>query len=194
MSENSILLHDPFKNLLDVYRMILEGERYLVETALNLEEAFRLLSLKKYSLFITEYVPPLEDTYRVIEWLKANSPETYIIMVTNTSIEEKSYQKLFDLGLDDLILKPYSPEKILVHIKKGLRQRDFMLRQQTVARQSFLDPISYEIEQVIFNPVYFRKCLRQELKKARRYRHPLSLLFCQFHLRKRWGIDLIVSA
>jgi len=32
--------------------------------------------------------------------------------------------------LDDLILKPYSPEKILVHIQKGLRQRELILRKQ----------------------------------------------------------------
>jgi len=45
-----------------------------------------------------------------------------------------------------------------------------------VERQALLDRITQEIRQPIFNPAYFRKCLRQELKRARRHKHPLSLL------------------
>jgi len=35
MTSDWILLLDPFKNLLNAYRMILEEEKYSVETALN---------------------------------------------------------------------------------------------------------------------------------------------------------------
>ena len=41
MPKNSILLIDPFKNLLNAYRLILEEEDYRVETALNLKEAYQ---------------------------------------------------------------------------------------------------------------------------------------------------------
>jgi PleD family two-component response regulator len=176
MPQNWILLLDPFRNLLNTYRMILEGEKYSVETAVNIEKAFDQFSIRHYSVFITEYLYPLEDTCRMIQWVKQNAPETYIVMVTEADIDETTYETLFDIGLDDLLSKPYPPEKVLVHIKKGIRQRDFLLKKQEVEKQSPLDPVAQQVKQPIFNPAYFRKCLRQELKRARRHGHPLSLL------------------
>jgi PleD family two-component response regulator len=176
MSENSILLLDPYKSLLSTYRRILEGQDYVVETAINLDEAFQKCSLKQYSVFITEYISPLEDICRLIQWLKHQSPETYIIMVTHADIDETTYEALFEIGLDDLIFKPYPPEKILVHIRKGIRQRNLILEKQEAEKQLVLDPIATQIQRPIFSPTYFRKCLRQELKRAKRHQHPLSLL------------------
>ncbi len=176
MSDRWVLLLDPFRNLLNTYRMILEGEKYSVETAVNVEKALDRFSIRHYSVFITEYLYPLEDTCRMIQWVKRNAPETYIIMVTEADIDETTYETLFDIGLDDLLLKPYPPEKVLVHIKKGIRQRDLLLKKQEFEKQSPLDPVAQQVKQPIFNPDYFRKCLRQELKRARRHGHPLSLL------------------
>ena len=55
MPDNWILLIDPFKNLLNAYRIILEEENYLVETALNLKDACELFKKRQYSVIITEY-------------------------------------------------------------------------------------------------------------------------------------------
>jgi diguanylate cyclase (GGDEF)-like protein len=179
MHSDWILLIDPFKNLLNAYRMILEEEKYRVETSLNLRDAYQLLKRRQYSVIITEYAPPFESTDYMIKWVKRNAPETYIIIVTNAAIDEKMYENLFTIGVDDFILKPYSPERILVHVKKGLRQRDLILKVQELERLSLLEPITQKIQEVIFNIMFFKKCLRQEIKKARRHRHPFSLLLIQ---------------
>lgn len=176
MPDHWILLIDPFKNLINSYRMVLEEEKYSVETSLTLEEAYRLFQLRQYPIIITEYIPPFEATDEMIQWVKKISPETYIIMVTNAAIDGMTYEKLFDIGLDDIILKPYAPEKILVHIKKGLKQRDLILKKQELERESILDQIGRQLEEYIFNSIYFKKCLKQELKRARRHRHHVSLL------------------
>ena len=176
MADNSILILDPYKNLLVTYRTILEEDNYVVETALSVEEAFQKCSAGKCAVFITEYIAPLEDMCRLIQWLKHQSPETYILMVTHAEIDETTYEALFEIGLDDLFLKPYPPAKILVHIRKGIRQRNLILKKQEVENQSVLDPVAHQIQKTIFNPPYFRKCLRQELKRAKRHQHPLSLL------------------
>jgi PleD family two-component response regulator len=176
MSDNLILLLDPYKSLLATYRTILEGQNYVVQTALNLDEAFRKCSLEQCAVFITEYISPLEEICRLIQWLKHRCPETYIIMVTHADIDNTTYEALFEIGLDDLIFKPYPPDRILVHIRKGIRQRNLILRKQEAEKQSLLDPVTIQIQQPIFNPTHFRKCLRQELKRAKRHQHPLSLL------------------
>ena len=54
--------------------MILEEEKYSVETAINAEEAFRRFSLRHYSVFITEYIDPFEDTCRMIQYLREECP------------------------------------------------------------------------------------------------------------------------
>jgi diguanylate cyclase (GGDEF)-like protein len=179
MNSDWILLIDPFKNLLNAYRMILEEEKYRVETSLNLRDAYQLLKRRQYSVIITEYAPPFESTDYMIKWVKRNAPETYIIIVTNAAIDEKMYENLFTIGVDDFILKPYSPERILVHVKKGLKQRDLILKVRELERLSLLEPITEKIQEVIFNIMFFKKCLRQEIKKARRHRHPFSLLLIQ---------------
>jgi DNA-binding response OmpR family regulator len=176
MTSDWILLLDPFKNLLNAYRMILEEEKYSVETALNLTEAYQLFRKRQYSVIITEYCPPFEETDDMIRWVKKNAPETYMIVVTNASIDEKMYGNLFAIGVDDFILKPYSPERILVHVKKGLKQRDLILRHQELEKLSFLGPFAQEVQEVILHVGFFKRCLRQELKRAKRHHHPFSLI------------------
>jgi diguanylate cyclase (GGDEF)-like protein len=159
--------------------MVLERKKYLVDTSKDLDRAFQQYSVRQYSVIITEYLHPIEDLCHMIQWVKQNSPETYIIMVTSLILDEPIYEKLFDLGLDDFILKPYPPEKILVHIRKGLKQRELVLKKQELERQSLLDPIAQQIKQFIFNSTYFKKCLHQEIGRAKRHQHPLSLLLIQ---------------
>ncbi len=187
MPDNRILLVDPFRNLLNAYHIILEEEKYLVETALNLRDAYELLSKNQYSVIITEYIPPFETTEYMIESVKKKSPETYVIMVSNAFVDGKTYERLFAKGLDDFIPKPYSPDKILVHMEKGLRQRDLIQRVRRLEELSFREPFAQEIQEIIFNAIFFRKCLRQELKRAKRHSRPFSLLLIQLPAKEEIG-------
>ena len=175
-SQENILIIDPFKNLLHVYRMILERERYRVETASHLTEAAQKLLKEDYAVLISEFLPPFEETFQMLQRVKEQSRETYIIIVTNAIVDENAYERLFDIGVDDLILKPYSPRKILTHVKKGFRYRNMMIHKKELERASLTDPITLRIQHPIFNPAHFRKCLRQELKRSKRHQRPLSLL------------------
>src|SRR4030042_6798329 len=163
--QNWILLVDPFKNLIDVYRMILESEKYFIETANNFEEALLRFSEREYAVVITEYFHEIAESYSIIPWVKNNFPETYIIMVTYKNIDDQVYDHLFETGLDDLIFKPYSLERILVHIKKGIRQRNVLLKKKELEKQSVLDPVASQIQKYILGQTYFKKCLRQEFKR-----------------------------
>jgi DNA-binding response OmpR family regulator len=187
MSDNRILLVDPFKNLLNAYRIILEEEKYLVETASSLKDAYELLYEGQYSVIITEYIPPFETTEYMIQWVKEKNAETYIIMVSNAFVDERTYERLFAIGLDDFILKPYSPDKVLVHIKKGLRQRDLMIKLKEFERLSVLEPVTKEIRGFIFNAIYLKTCLRQEIKKAKRHHRLFSLLLIQMPTKEKMG-------
>ena len=201
ISRDAILLVDPFRNLLNAYRMVLEEESYLVETARNIEEVLDLFSKRPYSVVITEYFLPSEETYRLIQRLKEKSPETYIIMITNTLLEDKDYERLFGGWLlDDIILKPYSPAKILVHVRKGISLRNLLLERRSKERRSkerraqerrakerppVLGRADLPAEQL--DPDAFKRSLRQELKRSKRHKHPMSLLIVELPAREEIG-------
>jgi len=185
-SRDRILIIDPFKNLLDIYRIFLEKEKYSVETVFNLKEASQKLSLDHYAILMTEFLPPFEETFHMLRWVKEQSPETYIIIVTNAIVDDRTYERLFSTGVDDLILKPYSPEKILVHVQKGFRNRSLVLKEQELEKEALIDPLARQVQQPIFNLAHFRNCLRQELKRAKRHAHTFSLILMELPNK---GID-----
>jgi PleD family two-component response regulator len=176
MNGHWILLIDPFRNLLNTYQIILTAQGFRVETAQSLKESSVKLSLRPYSVIMTEYFPPFEDTFLLIQKAKHMHPETSILMITHAQIDEDSYEKLFDAGLDDIIFKPYSPERVLVHVKKGLRQRDLIERTRALEQQ----PAGVTAPDLNLHPRTFKKSLRQELKRSKRHQHPLSLLLLDF--------------
>jgi PleD family two-component response regulator len=187
MDQDWILLIDPFKNLLNAYRMILEEEKYLVETAGTIEDAYLLFDKRSYSVVLLEYLPPFELFQKMIQWIKEKSSETYILVVTNATIDEKIYERLFDIGVDDFILKPYAPQKIIIHIKKGLRQREVNIKANQLEKLNLLDPIARNIEELIFSKIFLKRCLRQELKKSIRHCHPFSILLIQIPAKEKGG-------
>jgi len=187
MDSHWILLIDPFKNLLNTYRMILEEENYCIDTALNTKDANSLFDKKPYSAVLMEYIPPFEHLQGLIRWMKEKSPEIYILMVTNAAVDETTYEKLFELGVDDFILKPYSPQKIIAHIKKGLRQREVTSKMQDLENLNLLDPISREMEGLVFNKIFLNRYLRQEIKRAKRHRLSFSILLTQIPAKERAG-------
>ncbi|MGZ3523266.1 MAG: diguanylate cyclase domain-containing protein [Thermodesulfobacteriota bacterium] len=58
---------------------------------------------------------------------------------------------------------------------------------QQLEKLSFLEPFAQEIQEIIFNAIFFKKCLRQELKKAKRHNHSFSLLLLQLPAKQEIG-------
>ena len=188
-SENSLLLVDPYKNLLHAYRILFEQVGLSVETAVNLEEAQERLKDREYALVMAELFLPDLKGLNFWQETKNNHPETYLILMTDAPVDEEGYERIFNSGADDLIIKPFPPEKLLVHVRRGLRQRASILRQKKMARLALLDPICEAQDLVIVNHDYFKRCFRRELKRARRHQDPLSLVIIKaktFELEKRW--------
>jgi PleD family two-component response regulator len=174
MSNKSICIIDPLKNLLDVFRLILGEKGYEVDTVLDLEQALHHCSLKRYSVVISEYFDPPEKMLSFIRALKGMIPEAYYIISTSMIITDAVYKKLFDSGLDDLLIKPFGRDKLLAHIEKGIRNQGPGLRVKHEGQGPSIDP--FEDAPGIISRVYFKKFIRQELKKARRHQQSFSLI------------------
>jgi PleD family two-component response regulator len=175
-SDNSILLIDPYKNLLEAFQLLFKQLEFTVDAARTLTEAQGLLSENNYSIILSEFLFPLETCLNFWQETKNKNPETFLTVVTDVVMTDELYQKLFEFGADDLIRKPVSPERLLVHIRRGLHYRELQINREQMEQLALMDPISMAAKKIILSSGYFRKCLRAELKKARRHQEPISLL------------------
>lgn len=176
LPENPLLLVDPYENLLQAYRILFEQEGLPVEAVASLEEARDKLSKRSYALILAELLMPGEESLPFWQEIKSSHPEFYLILLTDALIDEERYERIFNAGADDLLFKPFPPGKLLVHIRRGLRLRALLRRQEKQDQLALMDPISWDIEPIILSKDYFKQCFRQALKRARRYKDPLSLL------------------
>jgi PleD family two-component response regulator len=183
----SICLIDPFENVLNIYRIILEEKGYEVDTAYSLEQALHLCSCRSYSVIITEYFFPLEKMFDFISSIKKTVPETYHILSTSELIEDSNYKAMFDAGLDDFLVKPYGQEILLAHIEKGFLRQEIFIENQKNEKRFYIDSNEQEASQEIFSSFYFKKLLRQEIKKAKRHQEPVSFIFVKLPSEDKMG-------
>jgi diguanylate cyclase (GGDEF)-like protein len=190
MVRDRILLVDEDPNVLMSFKTLLEERGFAVETAQDRDQALDQLSGKSFSVLITEYLLQHVDTRDIIRRVKTVSPETYIILVTGAAIDEILHEELVDLGISDLLVKPFPVEGLVIAIKKALRTKHLTLgakrlrEQLNVARIRFreaseqypLDPLTGSPECKIYNDRHLSDQFSRELKRARRHNRYLSLM------------------
>jgi PleD family two-component response regulator len=175
-SEHPLLLIDPYKNLLQAYALLLGDLGFPVDTAFNLQEARARLAENKYALIVCELLYPPKICLNFWQESKRENPDTFFIVLTDMDLTDEDYKTFFDSGIDDLLEKPCSPEKLLVRIRRGLRYRDLRVTVDRLKNLALMDPLTESAKKVVLDAGYFRQCLRQEMKKARRHREPFSLV------------------
>jgi len=101
----------------------------------TIEKVLKNFQEFEVSSLITEYQIDHTNIHEIIRDLKKNFPELYIMMLTHENLEEKEYKKIMGAGIDDFFLKPISSEKILIHLKKGLKQRKIFLQKKRLEQR-----------------------------------------------------------
>jgi DNA-binding response OmpR family regulator len=135
MSKETILILDKEFHNQWTLKTILESEKYIVLAVDTIERALQNFQEFEVSGLITEYHVDHSHTPEVIRELKKNFPELYVMMLTYENLEEKEYKRIMGAGIDDFFLKPISSEKILIHLKKGLRQRKILLQKKRLEQK-----------------------------------------------------------
>jgi DNA-binding response OmpR family regulator len=120
-----------------VLKNLLEGENYIVITVKTIEEAVKNFLESEISGLITEYWIHETCSLEAIRDLKKRFPELYVMMLTHDEVQENRYREIINAGVDDLFQKPFPSEKILVHLKKGLRQREILLRKNRIEQEFY---------------------------------------------------------
>jgi DNA-binding response OmpR family regulator len=120
MDNARILLVDDEERIRDMIKEYTSLEDYDIDEASNGIEALDLFKKHKYSLIILDVMMPKIDGYTVCREIRKTS-SVPVIMLTARGEE---YDKLFgfELGVDDYIIKPFSPKELLARMKAIIRR------------------------------------------------------------------------
>lgn len=135
MIKETILILDQEPRSLQTMKALLENERYIAIAVNNLNRAIKNFTEFEISALITEYWIDDSCTVDHILDLKKKFPGLYVMMLTHKDVGDKEYKKIMNAGVDDLFLKPFSSERILLHLKKGLRMRKLFLQKRRTKKE-----------------------------------------------------------
>ena len=120
MKDIRILIADDDKEIRNLLKIYLERELYIVDTAINGDEALQLFNQNNYNLVILDLMMPKVDGIEVCRKLrdKTNVP---ILMLTAKDHEVDKILGL-SIGADDYITKPFSIHEVIARVKALLRR------------------------------------------------------------------------
>ena len=94
----------------DCLRMYLERENYVIDEAEDGDEALELALNNDYNCILLDIMMPGKDGIEVCKELR-ETKATPVIMLTAKG-EEANRVQGFEVGTDDYIVKPFSPERL----------------------------------------------------------------------------------
>jgi DNA-binding NtrC family response regulator len=133
MPKETIVILDPELNTQWPLKTFLENEDYNVIPVNTIEKARKKFSEYEVSGLITEYWINDLSTLEIVRGFKKAFPEAYVMLLTHGEIKEGEYEEIMDAGVDDFFMKPFPVRKILVHLRKGLKQRQDLLQKRRLA-------------------------------------------------------------
>jgi DNA-binding response OmpR family regulator len=193
MEAEKILLVDTEKNVLLTYKTALEEEGYKVDIAKNEDEVLSKLAENTYSILITELYLKNTTTFKIIDLVLKNDPETYIIVLTAGILSPNIYEKVISAGVQDCFLKPFPIQNLLLYIKKGLERRQLIIKMRELEKKvRMIENVPSEQSIIINEKKNFLKIFQQEHRRCERYKHPFSVVILDFNFSA--SEDPIVSS
>jgi two-component system, sensor histidine kinase and response regulator len=149
-----ILLIEDEARLQENLQTLLQSEGYQVSTAQNGAEGIKRLRQESFDLVITDLVMPEVDGFQVLEYLKAYSPETVVVVMT-AYVSAGSVIDALRKGAYDYLSKPFgfvlmkatiarALEK--AHLQKSLRHYMSNLERMVDERTEALQQANVRLE------------------------------------------------
>lgn len=111
-----ILVVDDDQGIRDVLSFLLSKLGHRVTLAENGQQAFDLFSRDFFSLVMTDFCMPVMDGLALAERVKVRSPNTPIIMLTGSRIQEGAQRQCVDY----IIPKPFRLDEVHEAVERAL--------------------------------------------------------------------------
>ena len=120
-----ILLIDNEEGLCRMMEAVLVDNGYAVKAYTRSFQAVEEFVPADWDLVVTDIKMPGMDGLEVLQRIKAQSPQTPVIMITAFATVEMSIQAL-RRGAYDMLTKPFEPEELLYRVKNALTTTDLL--------------------------------------------------------------------
>jgi two-component system response regulator PilR (NtrC family) len=121
--KKQILVIDDEDSIRQVFRCILEGQGYEVETAETGVRAIEKFEEKFYNLALLDIrLPDMEGT-ELLTMLHKRSPKTMKIMVTGYPSLDNAIKSL-NVGADAYVVKPVEPSELVKIVQAKLKEQE----------------------------------------------------------------------
>jgi two-component system response regulator PilR (NtrC family) len=141
MIKDKILVADDEQSMREFLDIMLKKEGYRVSLASNGEEVAKLVEDDLFDLVLLDIRMPKLDGISALKKIKANTPETIVIMITAYASADTAIKAMKE-GAYDYITKPFKVEEIKLIIKnalekKSLQKENILLKQAVRDRFHF---------------------------------------------------------
>jgi DNA-binding response OmpR family regulator len=120
MNENAILVVEDEPSVGEVVSLYLRRAGFTVSVTRDGKKALEMLAEQLPALVILDLMLPGADGYEITAWLRARS-DVPIIMLTARKEEIDRIAGL-ELGADDYVVKPFSPQELVSRVRAVLRR------------------------------------------------------------------------
>jgi len=123
MAQENILVVEDDKNILKLIRYNLEKAGFGCYTTITGEDAFDILAREPVGLVVLDIMLPTIDGLEICKRIKQDDRYAYIPIIMLTAKGEEVDKVVgFELGVDDYMVKPFSPRELILRIKAVLKR------------------------------------------------------------------------
>jgi two-component system chemotaxis response regulator CheY len=163
-----ILVADDDEGVLGLVRELLSS-RYEISFARDGREALASLGSEAFHLAIIDLHLPVLDGFELVAALRAAAlPWTPALMILSAESDPHTKVKALALGAVDYVTKPFDPEELAARVARVVA---IVSREASLRADAFTDSLTG-----LANYRSLSESLEREIERARRYRHPLSLI------------------
>jgi DNA-binding response OmpR family regulator len=137
-----LLIAEDDAKIRDILKTYASTYGYSIQEAKDGQEALRLFATEEFDAIILDVMMPKIDGWTVLKEVRATSRVPVILLTARG----EEYDKLFgfELGVDDYIVKPFSPKELMARLKA-------VLKRHHVGHD--LDQTLYTFEKLMLNTV-----------------------------------------
>jgi diguanylate cyclase (GGDEF)-like protein len=162
-----------------------------VAIAANGGEALELFDNTFYPIVLTDWMMPEIDGPHLCRLIREKKTDGYVFIILITARDSKTdIVSGLESGADDYLTKPIHPAELIARIKTGIRilklEQSLKSANEEIRQLSISDPLTG-----CYNRSYLNERFSQELRRAKRYSHPLSIVLADIdhfkHVNDTYG-------
>jgi diguanylate cyclase (GGDEF)-like protein len=153
----------------------------------NGRKAFEIFNKRFFPIVLTDWMMPEMDGLELCRAIRENDSASsgYVFIILLTAKDHKEdIVKGLEGGADDYLTKPFDHSELIARLNTARRilelEKSLRDANEEIRILSITDPLTKT-----YNRGYLNDRLPNEIKKARRYGHPLSLILCDIDHFKR---------